>query len=93
MLPFFFIHIRHIFVLGLNDSCRECGDQSLQYLKELKDKQSLKEAELGEVRRTLQNILGLGEVYIYLFFSFFFFSPSKMCYHLNFISLICKYPK
>lgn len=45
----------------LNDSCRECGSQSLQYLKELKDKQSLKEADLGEVRRTLQNILGLGE--------------------------------
>lgn len=45
----------------LNDSCRECGNQSLQYLKELKDKQSLKEADLVEVRRTLQNILGLGE--------------------------------
>ncbi|XP_018412849.1 PREDICTED: huntingtin-interacting protein 1-related protein isoform X1 [Nanorana parkeri] len=45
----------------LSDSCRECGSQSLQYLRELKDKQSLKEADLGEVRRTLQNILGLGE--------------------------------
>ncbi|XP_072271894.1 huntingtin-interacting protein 1-related protein [Pyxicephalus adspersus] len=45
----------------LSDSCRDCGNQSLQYLKELKDKQSLKEADLGEVRRTLQNILGLGE--------------------------------
>ncbi|KAM5192790.1 huntingtin-interacting protein 1-related protein [Mantella aurantiaca] len=45
----------------LSDSCRECGNQSLQYLMELKDKQSLKNADLGEVRRTLQNILGLGE--------------------------------
>lgn len=46
---------------NLIDSCRDCGNQSLQYLGELKDKQSLKDADLGEVRRTLQNILGLGE--------------------------------
>ncbi|CAJ0958620.1 unnamed protein product [Ranitomeya imitator] len=45
----------------LVDSCRDCGSQSLQYLNELKDKQSLKGADLTNVRRTLQNILGLGE--------------------------------
>ncbi|XP_040272108.1 huntingtin-interacting protein 1-related protein [Bufo bufo] len=45
----------------LVDSCRDCGSQSLQYLNELKDKQSLKGANLTNVRRTLQNILGLGE--------------------------------
>ncbi|XP_063820633.1 huntingtin-interacting protein 1-related protein isoform X1 [Pseudophryne corroboree] len=45
----------------LTDSCRECGNQSLQYLNDLKSKQSLKGADLTEVRRTLQNIFGLGE--------------------------------
>lgn len=45
----------------LVDSCRDCGNQSLQYLNELKDKQSLKGADLTNVRRSLQNILGLGE--------------------------------
>ncbi|KAG8597599.1 hypothetical protein GDO81_002336 [Engystomops pustulosus] len=45
----------------LVDSCRDCGSQSLLYLNELKDKQSLKGADLTNVRRTLQNILGLGE--------------------------------
>ncbi|KAM8960740.1 huntingtin-interacting protein 1-related protein [Pelodytes ibericus] len=45
----------------LNDSCRECGNQSLQYLNVLKSKQSLKDADLKDVKRTLQSILGLGE--------------------------------
>ncbi|KAM9331420.1 huntingtin-interacting protein 1-related protein [Gastrophryne carolinensis] len=45
----------------LNESCRECGNQSLQYLQELKSKQSLKDADLGKVKETLQNILGLGQ--------------------------------
>ncbi|XP_075033857.1 huntingtin-interacting protein 1-related protein [Mixophyes fleayi] len=45
----------------LNDSCRECGNQSLRYLNDLKNKQSLNDADLTEVRRTLQNIFGLGE--------------------------------
>ncbi|KAM4707564.1 huntingtin-interacting protein 1-related protein [Discoglossus pictus] len=45
----------------LTDSCRQCGNHSLQYLNDLKTKQSLKEADLGDVRRALQNILGLGE--------------------------------
>ncbi|KAM4808518.1 huntingtin-interacting protein 1-related protein [Rhinophrynus dorsalis] len=45
----------------LNDSCRVCGNQSLQYLNVLKNKQSLKDADLVDVRRALQTILGLGE--------------------------------
>uniref|UniRef100_A0A8C5P7G5 Huntingtin-interacting protein 1-related protein n=1 Tax=Leptobrachium leishanense TaxID=445787 RepID=A0A8C5P7G5_9ANUR len=45
----------------LNESCRDCGNQSLDYLNVLKNKQSLRDADLTEVRRTLQNILGLGE--------------------------------
>ncbi|XP_069816966.1 huntingtin-interacting protein 1-related protein [Dendropsophus ebraccatus] len=45
----------------LVDSCRDCGSESLQYLNELKDKQSMTGADLTNVRRSLQNILGLGE--------------------------------
>ncbi|XP_053557751.1 huntingtin-interacting protein 1-related protein isoform X1 [Bombina bombina] len=45
----------------LNDSCRECGNQSLYFLNGLKTKETLKNADLEEVRKTLQNILGLGE--------------------------------
>ncbi|KAG9487676.1 hypothetical protein GDO78_007466 [Eleutherodactylus coqui] len=45
----------------LVDNCRDCGSQSLQYLNELKDKQTLEGADLTNVRRALQNILGLGE--------------------------------
>ncbi|XP_063310362.1 huntingtin-interacting protein 1-related protein [Pelobates fuscus] len=45
----------------LSESCLDCGNQSLQYLNTLKNKQSLQDANLADVRRTLQNILGLGE--------------------------------
>ncbi|XP_075424399.1 huntingtin-interacting protein 1-related protein isoform X2 [Ascaphus truei] len=45
----------------LSDCCRDCGSQSLLYLNDLKNKQSLKDADLAEVRRTLQSILGLGQ--------------------------------
>ncbi|XP_053328221.1 huntingtin-interacting protein 1-related protein [Spea bombifrons] len=45
----------------LSESCRECGNHSLQYLNVLKNKQSMRGADLTDVRRTLQNILGLGE--------------------------------
>lgn len=45
----------------LTDSCRDCGNQTLQYLHELKDKLSLKNADPASVRRTLQSILHLGQ--------------------------------
>ncbi|XP_068100310.1 huntingtin-interacting protein 1-related protein [Hyperolius riggenbachi] len=45
----------------LSDSCRDCGSESLKYLNELKNRQSLKDADIAEVRRSLQQILGLGE--------------------------------
>ncbi|XP_069475736.1 huntingtin-interacting protein 1-related protein [Ambystoma mexicanum] len=45
----------------LTDSCRDCGNQTLQYLNELKHKLSLKSADPADVRRTLQSILYLGQ--------------------------------
>uniref|UniRef100_A0A8C4WJM4 Huntingtin interacting protein 1 related n=2 Tax=Gopherus evgoodei TaxID=1825980 RepID=A0A8C4WJM4_9SAUR len=45
----------------LTETCRDCGHQSLGYLNELKDKQLLRQANLEDVRRTLQGILQLGQ--------------------------------
>lgn len=44
------------------ETCRDCGQRSLDYLGELKDKQTLGHAELGDVRRALRGILELGQV-------------------------------
>lgn len=46
----------------LTDACRDCGQRSLDYLSELKDRQSLRQADTADVRRTLQGILQLGQV-------------------------------
>uniref|UniRef100_A0A8C0GPT5 Huntingtin interacting protein 1 related n=1 Tax=Chelonoidis abingdonii TaxID=106734 RepID=A0A8C0GPT5_CHEAB len=45
----------------LTETCRDCGHRSLGYLNELKDKQLLRQANLEDVRRTLQGILQLGQ--------------------------------
>ncbi|KAG8456061.1 hypothetical protein GDO86_002022 [Hymenochirus boettgeri] len=45
----------------LNGSCRECGTQSLDYLNRLKNKHSMKDADLAGVTKALQDILGLGQ--------------------------------
>lgn len=47
---------------GLTETCRDCGQQSLDYLGKLKDKQTLGCAELGDVRRALQGVLQLAQV-------------------------------
>uniref|UniRef100_A0A7M4G2C6 Huntingtin interacting protein 1 related n=1 Tax=Crocodylus porosus TaxID=8502 RepID=A0A7M4G2C6_CROPO len=45
----------------LTDACRDCGQRSLDYLSELKDRQSLRQADTADVRRTLQGIVQLGQ--------------------------------
>ncbi|KAJ7419914.1 Huntingtin-interacting protein 1-related protein [Willisornis vidua] len=45
----------------LTELCRDCGQQSLHYLGELKDRQRLGHAELGDVRRALQGVLHLAQ--------------------------------
>ncbi|XP_013925748.1 PREDICTED: huntingtin-interacting protein 1-related protein-like [Thamnophis sirtalis] len=45
----------------LTESCRDCGQHSLDYLKKLKDKQSLREADPAELRTTLQRLFQLGQ--------------------------------
>lgn len=47
---------------GLTETCRDCGQQSLDYLGELKDKQTLGRAELGGVRQALRGVLQLAQV-------------------------------
>lgn len=42
--------------------CRGCGQRSLDYLGELKDKQTLAHAELGDVRQALRGVLQLAQV-------------------------------
>lgn len=44
------------------ETCRDCGQRSLDYLGELKDKQTLGHAELGDVRRALRGVLQLAQV-------------------------------
>nr|XP_028566447.1 huntingtin-interacting protein 1-related protein isoform X1 [Podarcis muralis] len=45
----------------LTETCRDCGQQSLDYLSKLKDKQSLRQADLADVRKRLQGLLQLGQ--------------------------------
>uniref|UniRef100_A0A8D2LLH4 Huntingtin interacting protein 1 related n=1 Tax=Varanus komodoensis TaxID=61221 RepID=A0A8D2LLH4_VARKO len=45
----------------LIETCRNCGQQSLDYLSKLKDKQSLRQADPADVRKTLQGLLQLGQ--------------------------------
>ncbi|KFR08313.1 Huntingtin-interacting protein 1-related protein, partial [Opisthocomus hoazin] len=45
----------------LTETCRDCGQRSLDYLGELKDKQTLGRAELGDVRRALRGVLQLAQ--------------------------------
>lgn len=47
---------------GLTETCRECGQRSLEYLDKLKDRQRLSSAELGDVRGALQGVLQLAQV-------------------------------
>ena len=47
---------------GLTEMCRDCGQRSLDYLGKLKDKQTLRSAELGDVRRALRGVLQLAQV-------------------------------
>ncbi|XP_027507875.1 huntingtin-interacting protein 1-related protein [Corapipo altera] len=45
----------------LTEMCRDCGQRSLDYLSELKDRQRLGRAELGDVRRALRGVLQLAQ--------------------------------
>ncbi|XP_029960645.1 huntingtin interacting protein 1 related b [Salarias fasciatus] len=45
----------------LTENCRDCGSQSLQYLKELKSKTSLQRADPAAIRAVVQKILHLGQ--------------------------------
>ncbi|CAI5797174.1 huntingtin-interacting protein 1-related protein isoform X1 [Podarcis lilfordi] len=45
----------------LTETCRDCGQQSLDYLSKLKDKQSLRQADLADVRKRLLGLLQLGQ--------------------------------
>uniref|UniRef100_A0A8C3PXK2 Huntingtin-interacting protein 1-related protein n=1 Tax=Chrysolophus pictus TaxID=9089 RepID=A0A8C3PXK2_CHRPC len=45
----------------LTETCRDCGQRSLDYLGKLKDKQTLGCAELGDVRQALRGVLGLAQ--------------------------------
>lgn len=55
-------HHQPVLSPGLTETCRDCGQRSLDYLGELKDKQTLGRAELGDVRRALRGVLGLAQV-------------------------------
>ncbi|KAJ8395630.1 hypothetical protein AAFF_G00031110 [Aldrovandia affinis] len=45
----------------LTDNCRACATQSLQFLKELKSKPTIKQADPTTTRRVVQNILHLAQ--------------------------------
>ncbi|KAM6423406.1 huntingtin-interacting protein 1-related protein [Liasis olivaceus] len=45
----------------LTESCRDCGQHSLDYLNKLKDKQSLREADPADLRTALQRLFQLGQ--------------------------------
>ncbi|KAI1233139.1 hypothetical protein IHE44_0006335, partial [Lamprotornis superbus] len=45
----------------LTETCRECGQRSLEYLDKLKDRQRLGSAELGDVRGALRGVLQLAQ--------------------------------
>lgn len=46
----------------LTDSCRDCGNVSLQFLKDLKSKQSLARASPAAIKLIIEKILQLGKV-------------------------------
>ncbi|RLV99840.1 hypothetical protein DV515_00009299 [Chloebia gouldiae] len=45
----------------LTETCRECGQRSLDYLEQLKDRQRLGTAELGDVQEALRGVLQLAQ--------------------------------
>ncbi|XP_063000209.1 huntingtin-interacting protein 1-related protein [Elgaria multicarinata webbii] len=45
----------------LTETCRACGQRSLEYLNKLKDKQTLRQADPADVRKMLQGLLQLGQ--------------------------------
>ncbi|GAB0197007.1 huntingtin-interacting protein 1-related protein [Grus japonensis] len=45
----------------LTETCRDCGQRSLDYLGELKDKETLGRAKLGDVRQALRGVLQLAQ--------------------------------
>uniref|UniRef100_A0A8C0B2F7 Huntingtin interacting protein 1 related n=1 Tax=Buteo japonicus TaxID=224669 RepID=A0A8C0B2F7_9AVES len=45
----------------LMETCRDCGQRSLDYLSELKDKQKLGHAKLGDVQQALRGVLQLAQ--------------------------------
>lgn len=47
---------------GLTETCRMCGQRSLEYLDKLKDRQRLGSAELGDVQGALRGVLQLAQV-------------------------------
>lgn len=47
---------------GLTENCRGCATQSLQFLKDLKSKNSFQRADPASVRIIIQKILHLGQV-------------------------------
>lgn len=47
---------------GLTENCRGCARESLNYLKDLKSKTSLQQADPASVRIIVQKILHLGQV-------------------------------
>lgn len=47
---------------GLTETCRECGQRSLEYLEQLKDRQRLGSAQLGHVQGALRGVLQLAQV-------------------------------
>lgn len=47
---------------GLTETCRECGQRSLDYLEQLKDRQRLGSAQLGDVQEALRGVLQLAQV-------------------------------
>ncbi|KAM9734331.1 huntingtin-interacting protein 1-related protein-like [Menidia menidia] len=46
---------------GLTDSCRDCANHCLQYLKDLKFQASLQRADPSAVRYTVQRLLAIGQ--------------------------------
>uniref|UniRef100_A0A8C6NL90 Huntingtin interacting protein 1 related n=1 Tax=Nothobranchius furzeri TaxID=105023 RepID=A0A8C6NL90_NOTFU len=46
---------------GLTDSCRECANHCLQFLKDLKFQPSLQRADPSAIRYTVQRILAIGQ--------------------------------
>lgn len=47
---------------GLSDSCRDCANQCLQFLKDLKFQPTLPQANASAIRYSVQRILAMGQV-------------------------------